>query len=311
MPAPFRLPLQASHGSSAILAANCSEKGCLTVLQSVFSFDRVAWRLANIAMCCVAAMAGISGCTKSDAPSSGSPNELPQPLNTFAFRPDSPAIRKVTVLDDDPELMHIRIQAEDGSSSYVHRSFVKLSEGGAILLTASEVLKKPAGDDQYFTLLELNQVRDKIPALFMTASGRRVVAPWKAPRFESRGEMAWPIYECLRADCPGREANAGHGHLFILPDPAYKIGSNVAVVEHAKEQAEALDASPSLESIMKSAQYLCPQCRAAGRPLPEEALKQSFRRFHLPESEKMWQALDDEYKRSRAARVRKFNPAGS
>jgi hypothetical protein len=210
----------------------------------------------------------------------------------------------VTILEDDKSLAYVRVQPEKGGSVYVHRDFIQVSDGAPVLCTAADILEKPQAEATYFSLKELNLIRDKIPGTFMTASGRRVVAPWKLPRLEHQGEMAWPIYECLRADCPGREAGAEHGHLFILPDARYTVGGNPAEIARQEDRQEENAIGATVDERLTNAIYLCPRCRELGKPTPDEALKQEFRRYKLPEAEAMQQALDDEYKRSRAARVR-------
>jgi hypothetical protein len=199
------------------------------------------------------------------------------------------------------------VQTRDGRSFYTHRSFVKLTKEGHILLSAGELLNKPAGEEYYFTLQEIGDIRDKIPGLYMTPSGRRLVAPWKTPQFLHQGEWAWPVYECLKADCPGRDPTALHGALFILPDPKLTGDVDFRVLEAQRDHQVNTTPGRSAEDEFATAEYVCSHCRQAGRPGSEEAARQQFRRYRLPESETMWRELDDEYQRSRQVRVRKFN----
>ncbi|MCE9553961.1 MAG: hypothetical protein K8T91_11375 [Planctomycetes bacterium] len=254
---------------------------------------------------CAAALLGPAGCSKSVPP----PPVVAPPTEDVSIAPSfrgSATPQQVTVIEDDPTIPYVRVQREKGDAFYVHRDFVEEKDGKHVLLAASDLFGKPQGEEYYFRLSEIDIIRDKIPGVFMTRSGRQVVAPWKIPIFENKGDTAWPVYECLRADCPGREKGAKHGHLFILAPPT----------DHAKfsldRAVQALNAAePSQEATSPTDKYLCPRCRELGKPAPGEAHKQSFRRYRLPESEQMWQTLDDEYQRSRATRVRKFNPAGS
>lgn len=248
-----------------------------------------------------AVLLGPAGCSNSVAP----PPVVAPPTKDASIAPNfrGAAPQEVTIIENDPTLPYVRVQRENDAAFYVHRDFVQDRNGTHVLLAASDLFDKPRGEEYYFRLSELDIIRDKIPAVFMTESGRQVVAPWKIPIFENKGETAWPVYECLRADCPGREKGARHGHLFILATPG----------NHAKFSLEralqALNApEPSLEGNLASERYLCPRCRELGKPAPGEAHKQEFRRYRLPESEAMWQALDNEYSKSRQVRVRKFNP---
>lgn len=130
------------------------------------------------------------------------------------------------------------------------------------------------GDDYYFTLQELEGIRDKIPGLFMTPSGRRLVAPWKTPHFLHNGEWAWTVYECLKADCPGRAKEDSHGALFIMPDP--KLAGDVDFARLEAERDRKFNTAPprSLEEEMAAAKYVCPSCRQLGRPGPDEVYRQ-------------------------------------
>jgi len=249
-----------------------------------------------------AALFGPGGCSHNDAP----PTVVAPPKVEVSIAPNfrgTAAPQEVNLIENDPTLPYVRVQRENGDPFYVHRDFVQENDGSHLLLAASDLFGKPRGEEYYFRLSELDLIRDKIPGVFMTASGRQVVAPWKIPIFENKGETAWPVYECLRANCPGRETGAKHGNLFILATPG----------NHPKFSLEraiqALNASePSPEGTSATDNYLCPRCRELGKPAPGEGHKQEFRRYRLPESEAMWQALDNEYSRSREIRVRKFNP---
>ena len=264
------------------------------------------WQGAMFLMLSAGALLGPAGCTKNVAPP---PPVVAPPTEEVSIAPSfrgSAAPQEVTIIEDDPTLPYVRVQRKKGDAFYVHRDFVDEKDGKHVLLSASDLFSKPRGEEYYFRLSELDIVRDKIPAVFMTASGRRVVAPWKIPIFENKGETAWPVYECLRADCPGREKGAKYGNLFILATPSdpTKFSLERAVLAlHAVE--------PPQEIPSASENFLCPRCRELGKPGPGEAHKQLFRRYRLPESEAMWQALDHEYSKSREVRVRKFKPPGS
>ena len=279
----------------------------LSFARSFSNCESYRCRLSILLMCSVISMAALSGC-RSEVPPSGLP-AAPQPvLMTPKFRPDGGGPQSVKIIEDDPELVHVRVEAGDGSSFYVHRSFVSQADGKVVLLTASELLKKPQGEDYYFTLAEIGQVRDKIPGLYMTPSGRQVVAPWKTPQFEYKNEWAWPVYECTKADCPGRVAEEKHGALFILADPKFTSDLDFVRLEAERDRRENASPPRTVEEKLATAQYLCPHCRQRGRPGAEEAYKQEFRRYRLPESDAMWQELDSEYLTSREMRVRKFGP---
>lgn len=250
-----------------------------------------------------ATLLGTAGCSKSVAPP---PPVVAPPTEEVSIAPTfrgSNAPQEVTIVEDDPTLPYVRVQREKGDAFYVHRDFVEEKDGQHLLLAASDLFGKPKGEEYYFRLAELDIVRDKIPAVFRTTSGRQVVAPWKIPIFENKGETAWPVYECLRADCPGREKGAKHGYLFTLAPPSDRAKFSPERAVQALTAAE-----PSQEPTWASDKYLCPRCRELGKPSPGEAHKQEFRRYRLPESEAMWQALDNEYSQSREVRVRKFNP---
>ena len=277
----------------------------MTVLRIIAGCNRVAWRHAEILLCATAWMTGLTGCT-SEGPTAVT---APQPVSiTPKFRAEAGGPQKIQIVEDDPELVHVRVAAEDGSSFYVHRSFVGKMDGSTVLLSASDLLKKPQGEEYYFTLAEIGQIRDKIPGLYMTTTGRRVVAPWKTPQFLHNGEWAWPVYECLKEGCPGRVAGEKCGALFILPDPNFTPDVDFVRLEAERDRVVNTTPPRSREEKLAAAQFLCPHCRTRGRPGPKEAYKQEFRRYRLPESDAMWQELDNEYLTSREMRVRKFGP---
>jgi hypothetical protein len=253
-------------------------------------------------MLSAAALLGPAGCSKKDA----LPPVVAPPAVEVSIAPDfrgSAAPQEVTLIENDPTLPYVRVQRKNSDAFYVHRDFVQENNGTHLLLAASDLFGKPRGEEYYFRLSELDLIRDRIPAVFMTLSGRQVVAPWKIPIFENKGETAWPVYECLRADCPGREKGVPHGFLFILATPGDHATFSLERAIQALSAAE-----PSQEGNSASDKYLCPRCRELGKPASGEAYKQEFRRYRLPESEAMWQALDNEYSKSREVRVRKFNP---
>lgn len=249
-----------------------------------------------------AAILGLAGCSKKVVP----PPATTAPTEEVSIAPNfrgSGAPHEVTIIENDPTLPYVRVQRENGKAFYVHRDFVDEKNGKHLLLAASDLFEKPQAEEYYFRLSELDIIRDKIPAVFMTLSGRQVVAPWKIPIFESKGETAWPVYECLRAECPGREKGVKHGYLFILADPSNRAKFSLELARQASNAAE-----PSLEGTLAAGKYLCPRCRELGKPGADEAYKQAFRRYRLPESDAMWQELDTEYTRSRDVRSRKFHP---
>lgn len=224
------------------------------------------------------------------------------PVNSPDFRAGAGG-QRVTIVENDAQSAYVKVQPSYGDAFYLHRDFV--NEASGTMRSPSELFNKTPGEEYYFHLKEFSVVRDKIPGTFMTPSGRRVVGPWKVPRFEYDGEIAWPIYECTKADCPGRESGADHGYLFILPDARYTVGSDAAQVSRQQDQEEQRSGGGSYEEKLAAAQFVCPKCRERGRPSRQEALRQEFRRYELPEAESMWSALDDEFERSRSVRAQK------
>ena len=246
------------------------------------------WGVAAILACGATWIVAMVGC----------PREVPVASPNFR----AGAEQTVKIVNNDSKSAYVQVQPRSGDAFYVHRDFVNESNG--TMRSASDLFEKPQEEEFYFRLKELNVIRDKIPGAFMTPSGRHVVGPWKVPHFEHDGEIAWPVYECTKADCPGRESGADHGYLFILPDPRFTVGSDPARISREQDQEEQRGGQ-SYEEKLAAAQYLCPKCRERGRPSRQEALKQEFRRYQLPESEAMWESLDDEFKRSRQVRVAK------
>jgi hypothetical protein len=241
------------------------------------------WSLAAAAVCAGLWAVVLVGCSRE------------APVKSPSFR--AGAEQTVSIVNDDANSAYVRVQPRTGDAFYVHRDFVNVANG--TMRSASELLEKPQEEEFYFRLKEFSVIRDKIPGAFMTPSGRHVVGPWKVPHFVYDGEIAWPLYECTKADCPGRQNGAEHGYLFILANERVTVDSDPRQISREQDQ----ERGQSYEEVMAGAQYLCPKCRERGRPSREEALKQEFRRYELPESQAMQDALDDEYKRSRQIRA--------
>ena len=119
--------------------------------------------------------------------------------------------------------------------------------------------------------------------------------------------LSFPSHDAIHAV----HATAGMWALFVasigtvLAFLLYGVGVvNPAEIARQEDRQEENAIGATVDERLVNAIYLCPRCRELGKPTPDEALKQEFRRYKLPEAEAMQQALDDEYKRSRAARVR-------
>jgi len=254
--------------------------------------------------------------------SESEPIELPAVKLSPSMLRGSAAPEHVEVIGEEPGLPYVEVRTEDGHRYHVHRNFID-REGDseqAVLLSAAEVYDKPKNEEFYFSLEELRDLRRKVPVLFRTSpSGYEVLLPWKT-RYpvEYKGELAYPVMECFRPECPGRnDVEEGEPVLFT------RAPANVPTVAERKRlkrgeppQSPPRSQDEAITPIRTAADlegtqipFICPHCRAAGRPADRrEAIRQQIRPHVPPEAADMLDMLEAEHRRSREVRARKFNP---
>ena len=256
----------------------------------------------------------------------------PEPIAPPAVPKLSPSMQHassepetVEVIAEEPGLPYVEVQTDDGRSYHVHRDFVE-REGGsakAVLLSAAEVYDKPKDEEFYFTLAELRELRGKVPSLFRTSpSGHEVLLPWKT-RYpvEYKGELAYPVMECFREECPKRsDVEEGEPVLFTRAPADVRTVAELANSKRVERPQS--PPRPQDEAILpvrdaaflegKQIPFICPHCRAVDVPSDRrEAIRQPIRPHVPPEAAAMLKMLEAEHKRSREVRARKFNPPGA
>jgi len=278
-----------------------SKRDVVVVKRPVVRADRIALRAALLTM--VAAVAGCSAHDDGSTSQVGGLNVSQSPVPAGVR--DSAVVK---VVADEPDCAYLRVRPASGEEAYfVHRDFVTPREGGqATVNTLRAIGKELTDENDYLTLRDLAQLRDRIPALYRThPSGHDVVASWKARApFEYRGELAWPVYVCRNPECPGRaEAGSKEGPLFILPEKDFtveklaRIRQNPALVYQSQTPPAQATKIP----------YPCPHCSR----LPDfQARLEKYagfgERYELPEARAMTTALQNEHERSRQIRLRRF-----
>jgi len=283
------------------LKPQASKRDVAVGKQPVVRADRTALLAALLAL-----VAAAAGCSAHDGGTASLPSGPSVTQSPVPARVRDSAVVKVVA--DEPDCAYLRVRPASGGEAYfVHRDFVTPREGGQATVNTLHALGKQLTDENdYLTLRDLAQVRDRIPALYRTyPSGHDVVASWKAMApFEYRGELAWPVYVCRNPDCQGRaEAGSKEGPLFILPEKDFTV-----------EKLARLRQNPALvyQSQVPPAQaakipYPCPHCSR----LPDfQARPENYagfgERYELPEARAMTTALQNEHERSRQIRLRRF-----
>ena len=268
---------------------------------------------------CALILALAAGCTSDTEP-------ITLPAATEKRAPEmlrgSDVPETIEVIAEEPGMPYVQVRTGDDRSYYVHHDFVKRGDdksAHAVLLSAAEVYDKPKDQEYYFTLAELRELRGKVPALFRTSpSGYEVLLPWKtAYPVEYKGELAYPVMECYRPECPKRsEVPDGEPVTFTRAPASVHAATELANL--AKVERPQSPPRPQDEAIMpvrdaaylegKQIPFICPYCRAAGSPADRrEAIRQSIRPHVPPEAADMLKQLEAEHERSRDVRVRKFS----
>ena len=73
---------------------------------------------------------------------------------------------------------------------------------------------------------EITADRMSVPTLYLTASGKEVIAPGGQGVVidKEAAELAFAAYECLNPDCPKKGAGrSGRPYLFTWPDPTLYV----------------------------------------------------------------------------------------
>ena len=229
----------------------------------------------------------------------------------------------VEVIDEEPGLPYVRVLTNDDRSYYVHRDFIRRDNDDsarAVLLSAAQVYDKPQDEEFYFSLEELRAMRGKVPALFRTSpSGYEVLLPWKT-RYpvEYKGELAYPVMECFREECPGR-SDVEEGEPVLFTQAPAEVSTVAELASAKRVERPQSPPRPQDEVILPTRTaadlegtqipFICPHCRAAGSPQDRrEAIRQPIRPHVPTEAADMLEMLEAEHKRSRQVRARKFNP---
>jgi hypothetical protein len=269
--------------------------------QPVVRADRTALLAALLTL--VAAAAGCSAHDGGSTSQVGGLNVSPSPVPAGVR--DSAVVK---VVADESDCAYVRVQPVSGGEEYfVHRDFISPQDSGQGTVSFFHALgRQLTGDDDYLTLRELGQMRDRIPALYRThPSGHDVVASWKAMApFAYRGELAWPVYVCRNPECPGRaDAPTKEGPLFILPDKDFTVEKLARIRQNPALVYQSQSPPPQATKIP----YPCPFCsRLPDFQASPEKYAGFVQRYELPEASAMTTALQNEYERSRQIRLRRF-----
>lgn len=149
--------------------------------------------------------------------------------------------------------------------------------------------------------------RLQVETLFLTADGRRFVAPMSPERaiVAEGGSLAWPAWQCNNPDCPGRQPD-GSPLVFPWPDPFQSVGPDgrIVVRQPLNDEDEKL--------FQKFSEQNCPACLPRRKPAEEsKALRQQYKDWcqpHvLPAAAKRLAELDRELE---AMLSRERQPAG-
>jgi hypothetical protein len=115
------------------------------------------------------------------------------------------------------------------------------------------------GPDKPRSMEEIDQERTSLPALFLTKSGHRVIAPGNRGVFvdEESGEIAWPAYECGNPNCPGKGEN-GEPAVFYWGEPRFYLKEDGAL--GARDFETAQDWRDALAAEGGTQEPTCPHC---------------------------------------------------
>lgn len=123
------------------------------------------------------------------------------------------------------------------------------------------------------TLDEIFAEQMELPAVYLTAGGKRIEAPsGRGPFVDAEtGEIAWMALACLRPDCPGKKSD-GEPVLFIAPDSAMYVAADGKI---------ATDPSRATEEPPHAMQ--CPVCwKQRNLSAETSAQKQQFNNWVAP-----------------------------
>lgn len=155
------------------------------------------------------------------------------------------------------------------------------------------------GESKPMTADEINEARVSVPTLYITESGKEVVAPGNRRRVvvePQSGELAFMAYTCTHPNCPGKSlAEGDRPYLFIWPDP-------FAYVENGEVKIRLIQTDEDLQKQAQYADMACPECSKT-RDRKNETAEQTreytgaVKPYVLPEAETRLAELEEEYQR--------------
>jgi hypothetical protein len=149
------------------------------------------------------------------------------------------------------------------------------------------------GAEKPRSLEEISKEQTELPALFLTESGKRVIAPGNqgVVIHEKSREVAFPAFVCGNPDCPGRSGD--DPYLFCMPDPRFYVDDDGEIGSREFDNPDTWEFEGSMELV-------CPKC-AEVRQRSQETRERAdqylkwCQPYELPESAKRREELEREY----------------
>lgn len=169
-----------------------------------------------------------------------------------------------------------------------------------------------ARDDTPRTPQQIDAERESLPALYLTKSGREIIAPRNPERaIANRGELAYAAWACRNPNCPG-EKNGDRPFLFVWPNPLAELNADGTLGR--REQKPNEDYVDLLRAMNIPETPTCPACLQQRNVAKESTAQRNqyftwCEEFVLPETAARLKELDEEHRR-RIEYVKKLRSGG-